>query len=154
MSNHQATDTGMRFHGTILCETDTNLPERQESVKEEVQTGIRQGGITHGGTDALECLSMEFLHRQMLIRSIAPDGTAYLLMEFLGCCLSKTVSKQLHLHLLIRVVVEISLHPPVDSSSENTDMVVLRMDEVCKAETVAMLLTEEWAATRSLHTQR
>ena len=121
MGNHQTADTGMGLHGTALRQADTNLFHIDLLIKHEVQTGIRQRGITHSWTDALKLFDKHLRNRQLLILGITPNILSYLLMHPFCCCLSQTVSQQLCHHFLIRIGIKIGFETVGNGSGEDAE---------------------------------
>ena len=81
----------MRFHGTTLSQSDTNLFHIKQIIENEVQTGIGQRRITHSRTDALEFFNQHLRYGQLLIFGITPKLFSHLFMNAFGSSLSQTI---------------------------------------------------------------
>ena len=81
MGEHKAADAGMGAHGTAFREADADLRHVKKVVEEEVQTGVGQGGIADGGTDALKLLCQHLGDGKIFIGGISPICLAHLFVH-------------------------------------------------------------------------
>ena len=118
MGEHQTRDTGMGLHGTTLSETDANLFHVDQIVDDEVETGVGEGGVTHGRTNALELLDEHVGDGEVFVGSVPPKFFTNLFVHTFSGGLSKAVGQELGHHFEIGVGVEVGLEARGDGGGE------------------------------------
>ena len=121
MSEHQTRDTGMGLHGTTLSETDANLFHVDQIVDDEVETGVGEGGVTYGRTNALELLDEHVGDGEVFVGGIPPKFFTNLFVHTFSGGLSKAVGQELGHHFKIGVRIEVGLEARGDGGGEEGD---------------------------------
>ena len=137
MGYHQAADTRMGAHGSVLGEADADGFEIDDTVEVEVEALVGQAGVTHGRTNALETLGMEVGNGQMLVGRITPIRFAHSLMSAFYSRFGQTVGKRLTEHVLIVVLLMALLNALLGRCNEYADTIhdslgIDGADEICE----------------------
>lgn len=106
MRQNESASRGVWLHHAVLREVYAELFEGQVARKVEDETLVGERGIAHRGTYALESLVEEIVEMWLkigraglwrrLVGGIAPQASAHLSVEHLGCSLGQSVLDGLH----------------------------------------------------------